>query len=168
MALLGPPKGPVWASKGPFGGPGGVFANSRRARAHSHRHAHDYSHGHSRDYYHGHKKKHCIVMPMLLVMGMPVATTMGTKNICHRHAHGLYHGHEGKKHICVMPNGIAYCYSQGHARVYVEQLYVTIPDHCQTDCGLQRTTVAPTIKLKRIQWLPLPIPFNDDDVSEND
>ena len=32
-------------------------------------------------------------MPMLLVMGMPVATTMGTKIICHRRAHAICHGH---------------------------------------------------------------------------
>ena len=44
-------------------------------------------------------------MPMLLVMGMPVAITMGTKNAClrrahaisHGHARGLYHGHEEEK-----------------------------------------------------------------------
>ena len=33
-----------------------MFANSRRARAHSHGHAHDCRHGHARGYYHGHKK----------------------------------------------------------------------------------------------------------------
>ena len=36
--------------------PGRMFANSRRARAHSHGHARDYRHGHVCDYYHGHKK----------------------------------------------------------------------------------------------------------------
>ena len=38
--------------------PGRMFANSRRARAHSHGHAHDCRHGHARGYYHGHKKTH--------------------------------------------------------------------------------------------------------------
>ena len=38
------------------GAPGGMFANSRRARAHSHGHAHDCRHGHAHGYYHGHKK----------------------------------------------------------------------------------------------------------------
>ena len=33
------------------GGPGGVFATSRRARTHSHRHAHDCRHRHARGYY---------------------------------------------------------------------------------------------------------------------
>ena len=75
----GAPKRAIPPETSPFGAPGGVFANSRRARAHSHRHAHDYSHGHARGYYHGHKKTHCIGMPMALVMGMPVATTMRTK-----------------------------------------------------------------------------------------
>ena len=64
---------------------------------------------------------------MPLVMGMPMATTMGTKIICHRRAHaishgharGLFHGHEEKKHISVIPNGIAYCYCHGHWRIYV-------------------------------------------------
>ena len=37
-------------------GPGGMFANSIRARAHSHGHAHDCRHAHARGYYHGHKK----------------------------------------------------------------------------------------------------------------
>jgi len=36
--------------------PGGMFANSIRARAHSHGHAHDCRHAHARGYYHGHKK----------------------------------------------------------------------------------------------------------------
>ena len=39
--------------------PGGMFANSIRARAHSHGHAHDCRHAHARGYYHGHKK--CII-----------------------------------------------------------------------------------------------------------
>ena len=34
----------------------GMFANSIRARAHSHGHAHDCRHAHARGYYHGHKK----------------------------------------------------------------------------------------------------------------
>ena len=38
------------------GAPGGMFANSIRARAHSHGHAHDCRHAHARGYYHGHKK----------------------------------------------------------------------------------------------------------------
>ena len=33
-----------------------MFANSIRARAHSHGHAHDCRHAHARGYYHGHKK----------------------------------------------------------------------------------------------------------------
>ena len=41
-------------------------------------------------------KKYVMVVPMPLVMGMPVAFIMGMK----------------KKHIFVLPNGIAYCYSQ--------------------------------------------------------
>ena len=40
---------------------------------------------------------------MPLVMGMPVGFFMGMK----------------KKHISVIPNGIAYCYCHGHARIYV-------------------------------------------------
>ena len=45
-------------------GPGRMFANSIRARAHSHGHAHDCRHAHARGYYHGHKKyiignRHC-------------------------------------------------------------------------------------------------------------
>ena len=36
--------------------PGRMFANSIRARAHSHGHAHDCRHAHARGYYHGHEK----------------------------------------------------------------------------------------------------------------
>ena len=51
------------------GGPGGMFANSIRARAHSHGHAHDCRHG------------------------MPMAITMGTKKHIIGIAHGYSHGH---------------------------------------------------------------------------
>ena len=40
-----------------IGPPGGMFANSIRARAHSHGHAHDCRHAHARGYYHGHKRE---------------------------------------------------------------------------------------------------------------
>ena len=87
---------------------------------------------------------------MPLVMGMPVAFVIGMK----------------KKHISVIPNGIAYCYCHGHARIYVglppralstgilgilkfvkELAIHVLQTNCQTDCGLQKTIVAPTIKL---------------------
>ena len=60
-----------------------MFANSGRARAHSHGHAHDCRHGHARGYYHGHKKHikgiahgyshghahYILAVPMTLSMG---------------------------------------------------------------------------------------------------
>ena len=51
--------------------PGGMFANSIRARAHSHGHAHDCRHAHARGYYHGHEK---------YIIGI-------AHGYCHGHAH---------------------------------------------------------------------------------
>ena len=57
--------------------PGGMFANSGRARAHSHGHAHDCRHGHAHGYYHGHKK---------YIIGIAYG-------LRHGHAYLLNHGH---------------------------------------------------------------------------
>ena len=54
-------------------GPGGMFANSIRARAQSHGHAHDCRHGHAHGIGHGHKKTY---------LGIPMGI-----------AHGYSHGH---------------------------------------------------------------------------
>ena len=57
-------------------GPGGMFANSGRARAHSHGHAHDCRHGHARGYYHGHKKH--IIGIAHYILAVPMTLSMGT------------------------------------------------------------------------------------------
>ena len=71
-------------SRGP---PGRMFANSRRARAHSHGHAHDCRHGHARDYFHGHKK-HIIGIAhgfshghAHFILAVPMTLSMGTTAI---------------------------------------------------------------------------------------
>ena len=67
--------------------PGGVFANSRRARAHSHGHAHDCRHGHAHGYYHGHKKNTLGIAHgyshghALYVLAVPMTLSMGTPEI---------------------------------------------------------------------------------------
>ena len=64
--------------------PGGMFANSIRARAHSHGHAHDCRHAHARGYYHGHKK---FIIGIAcghshghahFILAVPVALSIGT------------------------------------------------------------------------------------------
>ena len=52
-----------------------MFANSIRARAHSHGHAHDCRHGHAHGYYLGHKKNIWVylwALPMATITGMPI------------------------------------------------------------------------------------------------
>ena len=73
---------------GPKMGPGGMFANSIRARAHSHGHAHDFRHGHAHGYYHGHKKKHIIGIAhgyshghAHYILAVLMTFSMGTKEI---------------------------------------------------------------------------------------
>ena len=61
-----------------------MFANSIRARAHSHGHAHDCRHGHAHGYYHGHKK-HIIGIAhgyshghAYYILAVPMTRSMGT------------------------------------------------------------------------------------------
>ena len=65
-----------------------MFANSIRARAHSHGHAHDFRHGHAHGYYHGHTKKHIIGSAhgyshghAHYILAVPMTFSMGTKEI---------------------------------------------------------------------------------------
>ena len=76
----------IWEPRDPQspGSPGGMFANSGRARAHSHGHAHDCRHGHARGFYHGHKK-HIIGIAhgyshrhAHYILAVPMTLSMGT------------------------------------------------------------------------------------------
>ena len=99
---------PLAPPSAPWRPPGRMFANSGRARAHSHGHAHDCRHGHAHGYYHGHKKyiigiaygyshghaHYILAVPMILSMG-----TLEIQNFVYMY----YTSRMGSYHYIVRP-----------------------------------------------------------------